>query len=39
MTDKIEVVRVETETDKKLNTKKAKKKIHDLYEKYYGSGL
>jgi len=36
MADKIEVVEMKTESDKRLKSKKVKKQIHDLYEKYYG---
>jgi hypothetical protein len=39
MTDKTEVVKMETEADKILASRKVKKEIHDLYEKWYGSGL
>ena len=39
MADKTEAVKIETETNKRLASKKVKKEIHDLYEKYYGSGL
>jgi hypothetical protein len=37
--DKIGPTKIETEMDKRLSTKEVKKQIHDLYEKYYGSGL